>query len=98
MAINDQTNVRTIVDGISWDIADLGELRPFYWNGLTINSAWRDVENEITYPFKKFKESTVEDWKQISNFIPHFTMYIIIYPWRDLSELIHVSKMGLLRF
>ena len=42
--------------------------------------------NEITYPFPNFNSCTVEVWKWISNFIPHYTMDIITYPCWDLSQ------------
>ena len=38
---------------------------------------------EITYPFPNFNCGTVEVWKWIGNFIPHFIMDAIIYPCWD---------------
>ena len=37
--------------------------------------------DEITYPFPNFNGCTVELWKWISNFTPHFTWHVITYPW-----------------
>ena len=37
--------------------------------------------DEITYPFPNFNGTTVEVWEWITNFIPHFTEHVIIYPW-----------------
>ena len=34
----------------------------------------------------KLLGAAIEVWKWISNFISHFIMDIIIYPWRDLSK------------
>ena len=36
--------------------------------------------DRITYPFPNFNGCTVEVWEGISNFIPHFTGYLITYP------------------
>ena len=33
--------------------------------------------DEITYPFPNFNSCTIEVWEWISNFIPHFTGYVI---------------------
>ena len=58
---------------------------PFYLQGLTLIQAWiinyfhYKVRDEITYPFLNFVE--VEEW--ISNFIPHFTGHVVIYPCQD---------------
>ena len=38
---------------------------------------------EIAYPFPNFNGCTVEVWEWISNFIPHFTMYVITYTCWD---------------
>ena len=48
---------------------------------------------EITYPFPIFNSETVEAWEWIFNFVSHFTLYVIIYPCRDL-ELIHEDLKG----
>ena len=56
---------------------------PFYQLGLTIIPSWisnhmpSKVWDEITYPFPNFNGCTVEVWKWISNFIPHFMMDVI---------------------
>ena len=39
-----------------------------------------DVWDEITRPFSNFNGATVEVWKWITYFIPHFTGHVIIYP------------------
>ena len=41
---------------------------------------------ENTYPFPNFSGCTVEVWKWINNFIPHFTVHVIIYPCWDKSQ------------
>ena len=59
---------------------------PFYQHGLTLIPTWisnythREVWNDIAYPFPNFNGYTVEVWKWISNFIPHFIMDAITYP------------------
>ena len=69
----------------------------FYQHGLTLISAWisnhmpNKVWVEITYLFPNFNGATVEVWEWISNFIPHFTMDVVTYPYWDL-KLNHVSK------
>ena len=40
---------------------------------------------EITYPFPNFNGYTVEVWEWLSNFIPHFTGYVITYPYWDIQ-------------
>ena len=47
----------------------------------------------ITYPFPNFLHSWSLEW--ISNFVPHFTGYVITYPHHDY-ELLHVSKSAIL--
>ena len=53
---------------------------------LTCIPAWisghmpSKVWDEIIYPFPNFNGCTVEVWEWISNFIPHFMMYITTYP------------------
>ena len=36
--------------------------------------------DEIAYQYSNFNSSTVEVWEWLSNFIPHFKMYVITYP------------------
>ena len=43
------------------------------------------------YPFPIFNGVIVEAWGRISNFIPHFTWHVTIYPRRDLSQSILVK-------
>ena len=57
---------------------------------LAVIHAWisnhllNKIENEITYPFPKFKGCTVEFGREwISNFIPRFMMDVITYPCQD---------------
>ena len=40
---------------------------------------------EIDYPFSNFNGATVEVWQWINNVIPHFTGYVITYPYKDQS-------------
>ena len=42
--------------------------------------------DEITYPFPNFNGCTVEVWEWIGNFIPHFIMGVITYPFWDSSQ------------
>ena len=65
------------------------------WNILltriNFNVAWitnyihYNVWDEITYPFPNFNGTTIEVWKWISNFIPHFPGEVITYPCWDQS-------------
>ena len=51
------------------------------------------VWHEITYPFLNFNSCTIEVWGWISNFILHFIMDVISYPWWDYTvQIIHGSK------
>ena len=47
------------------------------------NHMARKVWDEITYPFPTFKICIVEVWEWISNFIPHFMIGVISYPYWD---------------
>ena len=38
---------------------------------------------ELTYLFLNLNISTVEVWEYISDFIPHFIMDVVTYPWWD---------------
>ena len=40
-----------------------------------------EVWDENVYPFLNFNAATVDVWEWISQFIPHFTRQVIIYPW-----------------
>ena len=42
----------------------------------------KKVWDEITYPFPNFNGFTVEVWEWVSNFIQHFIMDVITYPYR----------------
>ena len=51
------------------------------WLNLNPSSyIYYKVWDEIAYPFPNFNDTTVEVWKWISNFIPHFTGHVITYP------------------
>ena len=39
------------------------------------------VIDEITYPFQNFNRTTVEIWEWLRNFIFHFLMDVITYPF-----------------
>ena len=41
--------------------------------------------DEITYPYLKFNNHTVDVFEWMRNFIPHIMMDVIIYPCCDLS-------------
>ena len=59
----------------------------FYWHGLTLFPAWiinhmpSKVWNEITHLFPNFNGAVVGVWEWISNFIIHFMMDVITYPY-----------------
>ena len=69
-----------------------GPRDPLFWYGLTLIPVWTSNYihykkwDDITYPFPIVNGCTVEAWGCISNFIPHFIMYVITYPCRDLSQ------------
>ena len=44
-----------------------------------LNEVW----NQITYLFLNFNGATVEVYEWISNYIPHFMMDVITYPYWD---------------
>ena len=44
-----------------------------------------NVYDEITYPFPILNGCKAEVWWWLSYFIPHFLMYVIIYPSQDQS-------------
>ena len=62
---------------------------PFYWRGSTLIPAWTsnyihyNVWDEIIHPFPNFNGCTVDIWELISNYIPHFTGYVITFPCWD---------------
>ena len=66
---------------------------------LTLIPAWisnhmpSTVWGEITYPFRNFNGWTVEVWEWRNNFITHFMIDVITYPYREL-KLIHVCWRG----
>ena len=65
-----------LISDNSWD--------HFYSHGLTSIPAWisnliqYNVRGELIYPFPNFYGTTDEVWERISNFIPHFTGYVIL--------------------
>ena len=70
-----------------WDIVSLWVLS--LWMIMFRHPAW--ISNyihykdggEITYPFQNLNVCTVEVRELISNFISHFTVHVIIYPYLD---------------
>ena len=70
---------------------------PFHYHRLPLVLVWISnnihykVWDEITYPFPNFNGCAVEVWKWISNFIPHFTCHVIIYPCCGYSSSILVK-------
>ena len=52
---------------------------------------------ENTYPFTNFNGAVVEaeTWEWISNFIPHFIGYVIIYPsWAiTLVQIVYIDRI-----
>ena len=69
--------------------------------GINLYPAWisnymsSKVLGEITYPFQNFNRSTVEVWKWISNFIPHFILDVITYQVSMLRlRFIHINERG----
>ena len=83
----------THVETISrWPLVPVGILNArdiFYKHGLTLIPSWiinyihYNMWDEITYPFPNFNGATVEVWKWISNFTPHFIGRVITYPCWD---------------
>ena len=69
------------------DVCAESRTESFYWYGLTSIPAWinnylrHKVWVESIYPFPNFNSATVEVWEWISNFIPHFIMNAITFPW-----------------
>ena len=50
--------------------------------------------DEITHPFPSLNGATVEVWKWISNFTPHFTGHVITYPCGDQSQSMLVKAVS----
>ena len=48
--------------------------------------------DEITYPFPNFNGGTVEVWEWISDFIPHYTWFLITYPCWDIWRVLVVDE------
>ena len=70
-----------VTDGFPSKRASSGENLSIWWHHH-MSSEMQDV---IIYPFLNFNGATVEVWKWIRNFIPHFIMVVITYPCRDWS-------------
>ena len=77
-----------LIDYITgWSYDNL--MGPFYWPSLTLILAWISnyihykMRDEIRYPFPNFNGATIEVWKWMNNFIPHFTGHVITYPCWD---------------
>ena len=52
------------------------------WEAMTnhiTSQMYSKVWDEISYPFPNFNGTTIEDREWKSNFIPHFTVHVIIY-------------------
>ena len=70
----------------------------FYWHGLTFIPTWISNHilykawDDITHPFQNFNGETIEIWEWISNFISHFTGYVITYLCWDYRKSILVNK------
>ena len=44
------------------------------------------VWDRINNPFPKLKDTAIEVWEWMINFIPNFTEYVITYPFWDQSQ------------
>ena len=58
----------------------------FYRHGFTlipVIAFYHIVWDEITYPFPNLSGCTIEVWKWISNFIPHFIGHAVRYSYWD---------------
>ena len=64
----------------TWPCAQWWVLGPFLPTWIS-NYAHHKVWDEITCLFPNFNGCIVEVWERPSNFIPHFTVYVITYPW-----------------
>ena len=54
---------------------------------------------KVMLPFPNFTDATVEVWEWISNFIPHFTGYVIIHPcWDWICVLVKGAPVRLYRY
>ena len=49
-----------------------------------------EVLDEITHPFPNFNGAAVEVWEWLSNFIPHFIMDVITYPFLLPTILLYI--------
>ena len=47
--------------------------------------------DEITYSFPNFHGAIVEIWEWISDFVPHFIVNVVTYPWWNYSESVLVK-------
>ena len=62
---------------------------PFNLHGSILILAWISNHNhyqvwtEITYPFPDVNGAIIEAWEWMGYFMPHFTGYVIAYPYRD---------------
>ena len=60
---------------------------PLCLNGLTSIPAWishythYNAWDKITYPFPSFNCAAIEVWERISNFVSHFSMELMTYPY-----------------
>ena len=50
-----------------------------WMNSHKLSKMW----HKITHWFPNFSYWTIEVWKCVNNFVPHFTIDVITYPWWD---------------
>ena len=80
---------------------------PFYWHWSSLIPSWISnyshckVWHEITHSSPNFNGTALGVWEWISNFIPHFTVNVIIYPcWTqgpfsiELLKWRHIERDG----
>ena len=77
-----------------WDCCRCGAvyLKNYDWPAWRSNCIHYKMWDDITYSFPNFNSTTVEVWEWISNFIPHFSGYVIIYPCWDESQTMLVKR------
>ena len=82
------TNFQQLLSS-TWLTLNICDQGPFYYHRLTFIPTWisnythYNVRDKITYLFANLNGCTVEFLEWISNFIPHFTGYVITYPCWD---------------
>ena len=85
-------NINDRLSSISCDEAEFDKAKPAYEQALK-NSGFNNnnfihykVRDRITYPLPNFNDATVKVWEWISNFTPHLTWNVIIYPSWDYGQ------------